>query len=99
MGGIKVGFFTTDHDTFAGNCYRTDDGKNEASLSATSSMKDQYSPNGDVWYDTGDPTVDGTLYPDSMTTDIYIGAVRPGDWVNITVNVMTAGSRCVNRSA
>jgi hypothetical protein len=92
MGGIKVGFFTTDHDTFAGNCYRTDDGKNEASLSATSSTKDQYSPNGDVWYDTGDPTVDGTLYPDSMTTDIYIGAVRPGDWVNITVNVMTAGT-------
>ena len=24
--------------------------------------------------------------------DVYIGAVRPGDWVNITVNVMTAGT-------
>jgi len=92
MGGLNIGFFTTDHDTFAGNCYRTDDGKNEASLSATSSMKDQYSPNGDVWYDTGDPTIDGTLYPNAMQTDVYIGAVRPGDWVNITVNVMTAGT-------
>jgi hypothetical protein len=92
MGGLNVGFFTTDHDKFAGNCYRTDDGNNEASLSATSSMKDQYSPNGDVWYDTGDPTVDGTLYPNAMQTDVYIGAVRPGDWVNITVNVMTAGT-------
>lgn len=92
MGGLKVGFFTTDHDKFAGNCYRTDDGNNEASLSATSSMKDQYSPNGDVWYDTGDPTVDGTPYPNAMATDIYIGAVRPGDWVNITVDVTTAGT-------
>lgn len=92
VGGINVGFFTTDHDKFAGNCYRTDDGNNEASLSATSPMKDPYSANGDVWYDTGDPTVDGTLYPNAMTSDIYIGAVRPGDWVNITVNVMTAGT-------
>jgi hypothetical protein len=92
MGGLNVGFFTTDHDKFAGNCYRTDDGNNEASLSATSSMKDQYSPNGDVWYDTGDPTLDGTLYPNAMQSDVYIGAVRPGDWVNITVNVMTAGT-------
>jgi hypothetical protein len=55
-------------------------------------MKDQYSPNGDVWYDTGDPTIDGTLYPNAMQSDVYIGAVRPGDWVNITVNVMTAGT-------
>jgi hypothetical protein len=92
MGGIKVGFFTTDHYKFAGNCYRTDDGNNEASLSATSSMKDPYSANGDVWYNTGDPSVDGTLYPNAMTTDIYIAAVRPGDWVNLTVNVMTAGT-------
>ncbi len=92
MGGINVGFFTTDHDKFAGNCYRTDDGNNEGSLSATSPMKDPYSANGDVWYDTGDSTVDGTLYPNAMTSDIYIGAVRPGDWVNITVNVMTAGT-------
>jgi hypothetical protein len=96
MGGLNVGFFTTDHDKFAGNCYRTDNGNNEASLSATSSMKDQYSPNGDVWYDTGDPTVDGTLYPNAMQTDVYIGAVRPGDWVNITVNVMTAGTYLVS---
>ncbi len=92
MGGIKVGFFTTDHYKFGGNCYRTDDGNNEASLSTTSSMKDPYSANGDVWYNTGDPSVDGTLYPNAMTTDIYIAAVRPGDWVNLTVNVMTAGT-------
>jgi hypothetical protein len=96
MGGLNVGFFTTDHDKFAGNCYRTDDGNNEASLSATSSMKDPYSANGDVWYDTGDPTVDGTLYPNAMQTDVYIGAVRPGDWVNITVDVTTAGTYLVS---
>jgi hypothetical protein len=94
MGGLNVGFFTTDHDQFAGSCYRTDDGKNEASLSATSPVPDpKYSaPNGDIWYDTGDPTLDGTEYPNATTSDVYIGAVRPGDWVNITVNVLTAGT-------
>jgi len=91
MGGSGVGFNTTDHDTFGGNCFRKD-GPPSASLSITSSMGDSYSPNGDVWYDTGDPTLDGTTYPNATTQDVYIGAVRPGDWVNITVNVMQTGT-------
>jgi hypothetical protein len=49
-------------------------------------------PTGDIWYDTGDPTLDGTEYPNATTSDVYIAAVRPGDWVNITVNVLTAGT-------
>jgi hypothetical protein len=90
MGGSGVGFNTTDHDTFGGNCFRKD-GPPSASLSITSSMGDSYSPNGDVWYETGDPTLDGTTYPNATTQDVYIGAVRPGDWVNITVNVTQTG--------
>jgi len=91
MGGSGVGFNTTDHYTFGGNCFRKD-GTVFPSLSITSSMKDPYSANGDVWYDTGDSTLDGTQYPNATTQDVYIGAVRPGDWVNITVNVMQTGT-------
>jgi hypothetical protein len=93
MGGLNVAYFTTDHDAFAGAGYRTDDGNNEASFSATSPMADNTydAPNGDVYYDTG-TALDGTTYPNATTEDVYVGAVRPGDWFNITVNVMTAGT-------
>ena len=94
MGGPNIGFFTTDHISCGAADYRTDDGAQEASLCTTSSAPyPKYTaPNGDVWYDTGVPALDGTTYPSTTTTSIYIGAVRPGDWVNITVDVQTAGA-------
>jgi MYXO-CTERM domain-containing protein len=95
MGGLNVGYFTTDHIGCAGGAYRMDG--QTASLCATSPMADTTygAPNGDVFYDTGTP-LDGTTYPNATTADVYIGAVRPGDWVNITVNVMTAGTFVVS---
>jgi hypothetical protein len=94
MGGPNIGFFTTDHIQCGAQGYRTDDGAQEASLCLTSSMAypTYTAPNGDVWYDTGNPALDGTTYPSATTTSVYIGAVRPGDWVNITVDVQTAGT-------
>jgi hypothetical protein len=91
MGGLNIGYFTTDHIGCAGGAYRKDG--QTASLCATSPMADlNYSaPNGDVYYDTG-TALDGTTYPNATTEDVYIGAVRPGDYVNITVNVLTAGT-------
>jgi hypothetical protein len=94
MGGINIGFFTTDHIACSAAGYRLDDGTKEASLClASSAPEPKYTaPMGDIWYQTGDPAVDGTTYPSATTTSIYIGAVRPGDWVNITVDVQTAGT-------
>jgi MYXO-CTERM domain-containing protein len=34
----------------------------------------------------------GTFYPGGGVKDYYIGATHPGDWVSVTVNVMTAGT-------
>jgi hypothetical protein len=92
MGGLNVGYFTADHIMCGAPGYRKDGVT--ASLCATSSMPDTVygAPKGDVYYDTGDPTLDGTAYPRAGATDVYIGAVRPGDWVNITVDVETAGT-------
>jgi hypothetical protein len=94
MGGINIGFFTTDHIACSAAGYRLDDGTKEASLClASSAPEPKYTaPNGDIWYQTGNPAVDGTTYPSATTTSIYIGAVRPGDWVNITVDVQTTGT-------
>jgi MYXO-CTERM domain-containing protein len=33
----------------------------------------------------------GTQYPSATTADYYVGAIRPGDWVQVTVDVKTAG--------
>jgi hypothetical protein len=92
MGGPNVGYFTADHIMCGAPGYRKDGVT--ASLCATSSAPDTVygAPKGDVYYDTGDPTLDGTPYPRAGATDVYIGAVRPGDWVNITVDVKTAGT-------
>jgi hypothetical protein len=94
MGGLNVAYFTADHIKCGAPGYRIDDGTQEASLCLTSSMPDAvYSaPKGDVWFDTGSAALDGTTYPSATTTSVYIGAVRPGDWVNITVDVQTAGT-------
>jgi hypothetical protein len=95
MGGDMVGYHTTDHIGCAGGAYRKDG--QTASLCATSPMADMTydAPNGDVFYDTG-TALDGTTYPNATTEDVYIGAVRPGDWVNITVTVATAGTYAVS---
>jgi hypothetical protein len=92
MGGLNVGYFTADHIMCGASGYRKDGVA--ASLCATSPAPDTIygAPKGDVYYDTGDPTLDGTTYPRAGATDVYIGAVRPGDWVNITVDVQTAGT-------
>jgi MYXO-CTERM domain-containing protein len=92
MGGLNVGYFTTDHIMCGASGYRKDGVT--ASLCMTSPKPDTVygAPNGDVYYDNGDPALDGTTYPSATTTDVYIGAVRPGDWVNITVDVKTAGT-------
>jgi MYXO-CTERM domain-containing protein len=34
----------------------------------------------------------GMFYPGGGVKDYYIGATHPGDWVSVTVNVMTAGT-------
>jgi MYXO-CTERM domain-containing protein len=94
MGGLNVGYFTTDHIGCAAGAYRKDG--QTPSLCATSPMSDTTydAPNGDVFYGTG-TALDGTTYPNATTEDVYIGAVRPGDWVKITVNVQTAGTYVV----
>jgi hypothetical protein len=85
MGGEMVAFHTGDHILDKGGAgYRTD--MPQATLSKT----DQTSPS--LWYDTGNPALDGTFYPSPTTADFYIGAVQVGDWVNFTVNVQTAGT-------
>jgi hypothetical protein len=33
----------------------------------------------------------GTQFPSAGTSDYYVGAIRPGDWVQVTVDVKTAG--------
>ncbi len=93
MGGSGVGYQTTDHIGCAASGYRMDG--QTASLCLTSQMADPYATTGDIWFMTGNPALDGTFYPSPTTADPYIGAVRPGDWVNVTVNVTTAGTYVV----
>src|SRR4051794_11737903 len=33
----------------------------------------------------------GMTFPSATTADYYVGAIRPGDWVQVTVDVKTAG--------
>jgi MYXO-CTERM domain-containing protein len=82
LGGLNVGYFTGDHIGCGGDGYRTDG--QTPTLCKTNAME------GDVWYDT-DPALDGTQYPSTTGADFYIGAAHPNDYVNITVNVKTAG--------
>jgi MYXO-CTERM domain-containing protein len=34
----------------------------------------------------------GTTFPSATTSDYYVGAIRPGDWVQVTVDVKQAGT-------
>jgi MYXO-CTERM domain-containing protein len=83
VGGKGVGF-DVDHagdSPCNGFDYRTD--KPTVTLCKTGVDRN------DKW--TAGPMM-GMTYPSATTSDYYIGAVRPGDWVNITVNVQKAGT-------
>jgi hypothetical protein len=82
-GGSGVGFqmvHTDDGIGCAGYDYR---GAPRPTLCKTSSLE------GDK-YVSG--PLAGTQYPSATTADYYIGAIRPGDWVQITVDVKQAGT-------
>jgi len=91
LGGLNVGYFTTDHITNNGSesiklalGYRND------APTATLCLSNQVEK--DDWYQTGMASLDGTFFPSATTADYYIGAVRPGDWFNYTVDVQSAGT-------
>src|SRR5258708_3179760 len=83
MGGLNVGFNTVLHGDVgcAGFDYRMD--LPVATLCKTSVMEGDHFSAGPLL---------GTTYPSPTTADYYVGAIRPGDWVKVTVNVKTAGT-------
>jgi MYXO-CTERM domain-containing protein len=87
MGGDGITFHTGDHLVKGGTGYRVDNPP-----TATFSLTTACAPTcPNVWYDTS-PTLDGTVYPSATTGDFSIGAVQNNDWMNLTVNVTTAGT-------
>jgi len=88
-GGLNVGFNTVHHGDVAcpGTDYRND--LPVPTLCKTSPTTGQFNDKPDEY--TAGPLM-GMFYPSPTTADYYIGAVRPGDWVNVTVNVATAGT-------
>jgi hypothetical protein len=89
VGGLGVGFNTVHHGDVAcpGFDYRND--TPVPTLCKTSTMTGQFNDKPDQFTDG---PMKGMFYPSATTADYYIGAVRPGDWVNVTVNVATAGT-------
>jgi hypothetical protein len=90
MGGANVGFNTVHQNgdvACAGFDYRTD--KPVPTLCKTSTMTGPYNDKPDEYTDG---PMKGMFFPSATTADYYIGAVRPGDWVNVTVNVAKAGT-------
>jgi hypothetical protein len=86
LGGDGVAFHTGDHIVKGGTGYRVD-----TPPTATFSLTSACAPTcPNVWYDSG-TALDGTVYPSPTTADFSIGAVQDGDYVNITVNVVTTG--------
>jgi len=90
LGGSNVAYKSGDHITNNGSesiklalGYRTD------APTATLCLSNQAEK--DEWYQTS-AALDGTFFPSATSADYYIGAVRPGDWFNFTVNVLTAGT-------
>jgi hypothetical protein len=81
-GGPGVGFQVVHQGDVgcAGYDYRMD--KPTATLCKTSAMEK------DHW--SAGPMM-GMQYPSATTSDYYVGAVRPGDWLKVTVDVKTAG--------
>jgi hypothetical protein len=89
VGGLGVGFNTVHHGDVAcpGTDYRND--TPVPTLCKTSTMTGQFNDKPDEFTDG---PMKGMFYPNATTADYYIGAIRPGDWVNVTVNVATAGT-------
>ena len=81
-GGPGVGFQVVHQGDVgcAGYDYRMD--KPTATLCKTSATEK------DHW--SAGPMM-GMQYPSADTADYYVGAIRPGDWVQVTVDVKTAG--------
>jgi hypothetical protein len=81
-GGPGVGFQVVHQGDVgcAGYDYRMD--KPTATLCKTSAAEK------DHW--SAGPMM-GMQYPTADTADYYVGAIRPGDWVQVTVDVKTAG--------
>jgi hypothetical protein len=84
LGGYNVGFKTEHHLAGApigcsGGDYRTDADQPTMCKTNQGTEVDKYA--------------DGTLYPSAQNpVSYYIGAVRPSDWIQLTVNVKTAGT-------
>jgi hypothetical protein len=84
LGGYNVGFKTEHHLGGApigcsGGDYRTDADQPTMCKTNQGTEVDKYA--------------DGTLYPSAANpVSYYIGAVRPSDWIQVTVNVKTAGT-------
>lgn len=84
VGGYNVGFKTEHHLGGApigcsGGDYRTDADQPTMCKTNQGTEVDKYA--------------DGTLYPSAANpVSYYVGAVRPSDWIQVTVNVKTAGT-------
>jgi MYXO-CTERM domain-containing protein len=95
-GGMGVGFQTVHFNgdvKMSGPEYRTD--RPAPTLCRTYTVVNEFNTKPDTY--TAGP-LNGTFYP---STDVskpayYIGAIRPGDWVKVTVNVATAGAYTIS---
>jgi hypothetical protein len=90
LGGEGIAYHAGDHITNNGSesvkealGYRTD------APTATLCLTNQVEK--DSWYQTS-AALDGTPFPSATTVDYYIGATRPNDWYNFTVNVSATGT-------
>jgi MYXO-CTERM domain-containing protein len=95
-GGMGVGFQTVHFNgdvTMSGPEYRAD--RPAPTLCRTYTVVNSFNDKPDTY--TAGPLT-GTFYPstDVAKPDYYIGAIRPGDWVKVTVNVATAGTYTVS---
>jgi MYXO-CTERM domain-containing protein len=95
-GGMGVGFQTVHFNgdvKMSGPEYRID--RPAPTLCRTYTVVNEFNDKPDTY--VGGP-LNGTFYPstDVSKPEYYIGAIRPGDWVKVTVNVATAGTYTVS---
>jgi hypothetical protein len=91
MGGSGVGYQTLDHFAYGGAGYRVDGPAPTFTGGQTTTLCKTSLAEADVWYQTGDATLDGTTFPSATANDFYIGALHPNEWLNVTVNVLQSG--------
>jgi hypothetical protein len=92
MGGSGVGYQTLDHFAYGGAGYRVDGPAPTFTGGQTTTLCKTSLAEKDVWYATGDATLDGTTFPSATTNDFYIGALHPNEYLNVTVNVLQSGT-------